>query len=170
MNHVIIKGRLGADPELRYAGNGTAIVSFNVATDESYTDQQGNKVERTEWHKVTFFQRTAETVAKHFVKGQEILVTGKIQTEKYTDRDNIERYVTKIIGQRFEFCGSRSDSGNSNGNGNQQASGQQRPPQQQRQQQQRQPQQQQPDYDDDLGPAFPSDASGMDDVPFNSVE
>ena len=86
LNKVMIIGRLGRDPELRYTQSGMAVANFNVATDESYTDRDGNKVERTEWHKVTTFQRQAENCAKFLAKGSLVYIEGSLQTRKWQDQ------------------------------------------------------------------------------------
>ena len=142
MNKVMLIGRLGRDPELRYTQSGA------VATDESYKDASGNKVEKTEWHRVNAFQRTAENCASYLSKGSLVYVEGSLQTRKYTDRDGVERSVTEIKAQTVQFLESRKD----REGGQQQASrGDQQGSRQQRQQQYSQQ------------PAQPSE---LDEVPF----
>lgn len=160
LNKVMLIGRLGRDPELRYAQNGSPICNLRIATDESYTDRDGNKVERTEWHSVAVFQRQAENCSTYLSKGSLVYVEGSLQTRKWQDQQGQDRYTTEIKAQRVQFLDRKSDAqraapGESGGrNWNQSAGGQAR-----------QNQYNQPD-DSDLGPAFPSEASGMDDVPF----
>jgi single-strand DNA-binding protein len=149
----MIIGRLGNDPELRYAGNGTPIANFNVATDESYTDKEGTKHEKTEWHRVVVMGRMAENCANYLAKGSLAYIEGSLQTRKWQDQSGQDRYTTEIKAQRVQFLDRKQDSG------------QQAP--QRGQQRNESRGQQQARYDDDLGPAFPSEASGMDDVPFS---
>ena len=171
LNKVMIIGRLGRDPELRYSQTGAPVATLNIATDESYNDREGNKVDRTEWHRVVVFQRAAENCANYLAKGSLVFVEGSLQTRKWQDQQGQDRYTTEIKAQRVQFLdrkgggdagagqGSegeyRSGPGRGQGGGGGQGGGQGRP--------QRQPARD--DYDD-LGPAFPSEASGMDEVPF----
>ena len=147
LNKVMIIGRLGRDPELRYTQSGSPVATLNVATDESYMDRDGNKVERTEWHRVSVFQRQAENCANFLTKGSLVYVEGSLQTRKWQDQNGQDRYTTEIKAQRVQFLDKR---GGNMGGGQRQAP--RRPAPQQR--------------DDDLGPAFPSEASNMDEVPF----
>ena len=156
LNKVMIIGRLGADPELKYATTGSAICNLSVATDESYTDQSGQRQERTEWHRVVVFNKQAENCANYLGKGSLVYVEGSLTTRKWTDQQGQTRYTTEIRGQRVQFLDRKGDR---QGQGVP-ASDEGYAPRQQ-QQQPRNNQQ-----DDDLGPAFPSEASGMDDVPF----
>lgn len=103
LNKVMIIGRLGRDPELRYTQSGMAVANFNVATDESYTDKDGNRIERTEWHKVTTFQRQAENCAKFLAKGSLVYIEGGLQTRKWQDQQGQDRYTTEIKAERVQF-------------------------------------------------------------------
>ena len=166
LNKVMIIGRLGRDPELKYTPSGMPIANLNIATDESYVDKDGNKVDRTEWHRVVVFQRAAENCSNFLGKGSLVFVEGSLQTRKWQDQQGQDRYTTEIKANRVQFLDRKGQSGGGEGpdtGGYDAPSG--RPPQQQRPPQQRQQQRQQ-DPMDDLGPAFPSEASGMDDVPF----
>lgn len=107
MNVVHILGRLGKDPETRRFENGSSVTSITIATDESYRDKQGNKVDKTEWHNIQFFGKQGEVIAQYLEKGNRIQVTGKLQTRSYQDKDGATRYVTEIIGSRFEFIDSK---------------------------------------------------------------
>ncbi len=165
LNKVMLIGRLGRDPELRYAANGTPIASLRIATDESYVDRDGNKVDRTEWHTVVTFQRQAENCANYLAKGSLVFVEGSLQTRKWQDQQGQDRYSTEIKALRIQFLdrkGAQNPDGQFGGDAPRQQGGQgyQNQPKNNR------PQQSGPSYDDDLGPAFPSEASGMDDVPF----
>lgn len=171
-------GRLGRDPELRYSQSGLPIANLRLATDESYVDKDGNKVERTEWHSIVVFQRQAENCANYLTKGSLIYVEGSLQTRKWQDQQGQDRYTTEIKAQRVNFLerkgardneqrggGEYRQDGGQNYGGGQRAYGGGGGGQQNFAGQQRQGNQ---GYDEgeDLGPAFPSEASGMDDVPF----
>ncbi len=163
LNKVQIIGRLGRDPELRYAPSGMPIANLRIATDESYVDRDGNKVDRTEWHTVVVFQRAAENCANYLAKGSLVYVEGSLQTRKWQDQQGQDRYSTEIKAQRVQFLDRKGDrqggdaaypsesggvaKGGQGGQGGR-------------------PTQRQSDPQDDMGPAFPSEASGMDDVPF----
>jgi single-strand DNA-binding protein len=168
MNKVIIIGRLGADVELRYTQAGAPVANFSVATDESYTDQQGNKVEKTEWHRIIVFQRQAENCAQYIGKGSLVCVEGSIQTRQWQDQNGQQRYTTEIKAQRVQFLSTRSD-------GQQQQPQQGAQPQQNTRQAPAQQRQQAPAPGggfngpaNNTAPAFPSEVGGMDDVPFSS--
>lgn len=163
LNKVMIIGRLGRDPELRYSQTGMPIASLNVATDESYQDKDGNKVERTEWHRVSVFQKAAENCANFLAKGSLVYVEGSLQTRKWQDQQGQDRYTTEIKAQRVQFLDRKGDGARSGGGGyDDQSAGSEGGGQQRRAPR---PQQKQ-NRDEDLGPAFPSEASGMDEVPF----
>ena len=171
LNKVMIIGRLGRDPELRYTQSGAPVATLNIATDESFTDRDGNKVERTEWHRVSVFQRQAENCANYLAKGSLVYVEGSLQTRKWQDQQGQDRYTTEIKAQRVQFLDRKSDfraqqqgeayddEATTRGVQNQRKAAYQ----QGAKQQARTPQSPQ---DDDLGPAFPSEASHMDEVPF----
>jgi single-strand DNA-binding protein len=97
LNKAIIIGRLGTTPELKHTAQGTPVTSFNMATDESYTDKTGNKVEQTEWHRIVVWQRQAENVCKFLQKGSLALVEGRLQTRKWQDQQGQDRYTTEIV-------------------------------------------------------------------------
>lgn len=103
LNRVMIIGRLGADPELRYTQGGQPVCSLRVATDESYTDKNGNRVEATEWHRVVVFQRAAENCNQFLHKGSLVYVEGKLTTRKWQDQNGQERYTTEIRADRVQF-------------------------------------------------------------------
>lgn len=108
LNRVFILGRLGKDVELRYTQTGMATASLSVATDESYTDRDGNRVQRTEWHKVISFGKTAENCAKFLAKGSLVHVEGSLQTRKWQDQNGQDRFTTEIKAQRVQFLDRRS--------------------------------------------------------------
>ncbi|WP_227657419.1 single-stranded DNA-binding protein [Candidatus Magnetaquicoccus inordinatus] len=97
LNKVQLIGHLGADPEVRFTQDGRAIAGLRIATSDSWTDKQGQKQERTEWHSVSIFGKLAE-IAQHYLrKGSKVFLEGQLQTDKYTDKQGIERYSTKIV-------------------------------------------------------------------------
>ncbi len=109
LNKVQIIGRLGRDVELRYTQSGSPVANFTVATDESYTDRSGNRVENTEWHRVVVFNKQAETCNQFIGKGSLVYVEGKLRTRKYTDREGQERQATEINADRVLFLDRRAD-------------------------------------------------------------
>jgi single-strand DNA-binding protein len=112
VNKVILVGNLGADPEMRHTGGGTAICSFNLATSESWTDKQsGEKQERTEWHRVKLFGRLAEIAGEYLKKGRQVYIEGSLRTDKYTDKQGVERYSTDIIANEMQMLGGGSEGG-----------------------------------------------------------
>ena len=120
VNKVIIIGRLGKSPDLKYSQGGAAICSLSVATDESYKDRDGNKVERTEWHNVTVFQRMAENCANYLAKGSLVYIEGRLKTEKWQDQQGNDKYTTKIMAERVQFLDRKQDGEGQRDNGGQQ--------------------------------------------------
>ena len=102
VNKAIIIGNLGADPEVKTSQGGTTFANLSVATNEKWTDKSGQKQERTEWHRVTVFGKTAENCGKYLKKGRQVYVEGKIQTDKY-EKDGQTHYSTKIVAQNVTF-------------------------------------------------------------------
>jgi single-strand DNA-binding protein len=149
MNKVILVGRLGQDPKLAYAASGVAVANFNIATDESYTDRDGNKVDKTEWHRIVVFAKQAEMCANYLSKGRLVLVEGSLQTRKWQDQEGNDRYTTEIKAQRVQFLDPKSQ-----GQGGQ--SYVEAPEQETQHGESR----------EKMGPAFPSEVGGMDDAPF----
>lgn len=109
LNKAQIIGRLGADPELRYTQGGQPVCSLRIATDESYTDKNGNRVEATEWHRVIAFQRSAENCNKYLSKGSLVYVEGKLTTRKWQDQNGQDRYMTEIRAERVQFLEKREN-------------------------------------------------------------
>jgi single-strand DNA-binding protein len=114
LNKVMIIGNLGADPEMRYTANGNAVTTFNVATNESWTDQSGERRERTEWFSVVTWNRLAETCAQYLTKGRSVYVEGRLQTRSWEGQDGQKRYRTEVVAETVRFLGGR-DSGGSEG-------------------------------------------------------
>ena len=112
INKVILVGNLGADPETRYMPSGSAVTNLSVATSETWKDKQsGEQKERTEWHKVVFFDRLAEVAAEYLRKGSQVYVEGKIQTRKWQDKDGNDRWTTEIVGREMQMLGGRGGGG-----------------------------------------------------------
>ncbi|MCX8110782.1 MAG: single-stranded DNA-binding protein [Syntrophorhabdaceae bacterium] len=97
LNKVLLIGRLGADPEVRYTTDGTPVASFRIATSETWKDKNGNKQERTEWHSIVAWRRLGEIANEYLKKGMLVYVEGRIQSREYEARDNTKRRVTEII-------------------------------------------------------------------------
>jgi single-strand DNA-binding protein len=107
LNEVRIIGNLGADPEIRSLPDGTATATLGVATTEVWRDKQGEKVERTEWHRIVFFGKRAEVCREFLHKGAAIYVGGSLRTRKWEDKDGVTRYSTEIIGRDLKMLGKR---------------------------------------------------------------
>lgn len=109
LNKVMLIGRLGRDPEIRYSQQGTAVVNFPLATNEQWTDKNtGEKQEKTEWHRVVSFGKPAEILEKYLSKGSQVYVEGRLQTRNY-EKDGQTHYTTEIVVTDFTFLGGRSD-------------------------------------------------------------
>ena len=112
VNKVIILGRVGVDPEVKFMPNGNAVVNLSIATNRKFKNQDtGAYDDKTEWHRVVFFNKPAETIGQYVKKGQQLYVEGRLQTRKWQDKDGVEKYSTDIISDNFTFIGSKSDSG-----------------------------------------------------------
>ncbi|MDZ7923642.1 MAG: single-stranded DNA-binding protein [Marinagarivorans sp.] len=118
INKVILVGNLGQDPEVRYTQSGAAITNISIATTDSWTDKtSGQKVDRTEWHRVVFFNRLAEIAGEYLRKGSQVYVEGALRTRKWQDQQGQDRYTTEIVGDQMQMLGSRNDgAGGSNAN------------------------------------------------------
>ncbi len=112
INKVIIVGNVGKDPETRYTAGGAAITTLSVATSEQWKDKQtGENKEHTEWHRVKFFGRLAEIAGEYLRKGSQVYVEGKLRTDKYTDKEGVDRYTTDIIADEMQMLGGRAEGG-----------------------------------------------------------
>jgi single-strand DNA-binding protein len=111
VNKVLLLGRLGRDPELRYTSSQTAVASFSLATGERRRDANGNWTEHTEWHNISVFGKTAENCSNFLKKGREVFVEGRIQTRKWQDKEGKDRYTTEIIANNVQFVGGRDSGG-----------------------------------------------------------
>ena len=107
VNKVILIGNLGRDPEVRYTQGGSAVANLNLATNEVWNDKDGQKQERTEWHRVVVWGKQAEIAKEYLVKGRQIYVEGSLQTKQWEDKDGNKRYTTEIRCQRFLMIGGR---------------------------------------------------------------
>ncbi len=110
INKVILVGNLGGDPETRYTANGAAITNITVATSESWRDKQtGETQERTEWHRVVFFNRLAEIAGEYLRKGRQVYIEGSLRTRKWQDQNGQDRWTTEIVANEMQMLGNRGD-------------------------------------------------------------
>lgn len=111
VNKVILLGRLGADPEVRYTSGGTAVAKFNLATSETYKDKDGSKQEKTEWHRVVAFGKLGEICGEYLSKGKQVYVEGKLQTRSWEDKDGNKKYTTEVNVNNMVMLGSGEGGG-----------------------------------------------------------
>jgi single-strand DNA-binding protein len=111
VNRVILIGNLGRDPELRYTQSGSAVANFTLATNERWRDKDGNNQERTEWHRIVVWGRTAENCAQYLQKGRSVYVEGRLQTREWEDKDGNKRNTTEINALNVQFLGGRGGPG-----------------------------------------------------------
>lgn len=109
LNKVTLIGNLGNDPDVRNTQSGSTVTTISVATTEKWKDKDGNVQERTEWHRVKFFNRLAEIAGEYLAKGSQCYIEGSLRTEKYTDKDGNEKYSTDIIASELKLLGGRRD-------------------------------------------------------------
>lgn len=167
LNKVILVGHLGQDPKISYTQSGQPVANLRMATSERFKDKSGQWTDRTEWHSVVAWGKDAEFCSNYLGKGALVMIEGRLQTRKWQDKDGQDRYSTEVVANRVQSLGGRpqGEGGGSSGlrpQGGMQPQGGQNAQRGGQQQRNAQPY---PD-DEDLGPAFPSEASGMDDVPF----
>jgi single-strand DNA-binding protein len=115
VNKVILIGNLGRDPETRYTTGGDAVTNLSIATTDTWKDKNGEKQEKTEWHRVVLFGRQAEVAGEYLKKGKSVYIEGRLQTRKYTDKEGVEKYATEIVGDRMQLLGSREGAGGGGG-------------------------------------------------------
>ncbi len=113
LNRVILLGNLGADPELRMTGGGTAILKLRLATSETYLDRNKQRQERTEWHRIVIWGRRAEALAKILGKGDRILIEGSLRTSSYEDKEGNKRYNTEVVANNVVLSGGGRGGGGS---------------------------------------------------------
>ena len=109
LNLVVLEGRLGTDPEIKYTPSGAAVTNFTLATSEYWTDKSGTKQQKTEWHKIVVWGKQAEACSQYLAKGKTALVQGKLQTRSWEDKNGQKRYVTEINAVTVQFGGGQSD-------------------------------------------------------------
>jgi len=117
VNKVILIGHLGADPDMRYTPSGAGVCELRVATSESWKDKNGQRQERTEWHRVVVWGKTAEICAKYLAKGRQVYIEGRIQTRTYDDKEGQKRYITEVIANDVQFLSSGRDGGGAGAGG-----------------------------------------------------
>lgn len=108
VNKVILVGNLGRDPEMRYMPSGDALASFSIATTDSWKDKNGQKQERTEWHRISMFGKLAEIAGEYLKKGSSVYIEGRLQTRKWQDKEGNERQTTEVVADRMQMLGGRS--------------------------------------------------------------
>ena len=123
VNKVILVGNLGRDAELRYTPGGAPVATLNLATTEVWNDKGGQKQEKTEWHRVVLWGKSAESLNEYLVKGKQIYVEGRLQTRQWDDKDGNKRYTTEIRGDRVVLLSSGGGGGAGGGGGRSQSRG-----------------------------------------------
>ena len=112
VNKVILVGNLGADPEVRYAPSGTAVSNFSLATTDQWTNKEGGKEEKTEWHRIVAFGRLGEICGEYLHKGKQVYVEGRLQTRSWEDKEGVKRYTTEIVANTMQMLGPKGRDGN----------------------------------------------------------
>jgi single-strand DNA-binding protein len=111
VNRVILVGRLGRDPEMRYTASGSAVANFSLATDEFWKDQNGERQRRTEWHNIVVWSKLAETCSQYLTKGKLVYIEGRLQTREWDDRDGNKRKTTEIVASEMKILERKGESG-----------------------------------------------------------
>ncbi len=119
INKVIIVGRLGADPEVKTVSGDNTVARLNIATSENWTDRNGQKQERTEWHRVVVWGKLAELCGKYLAKGRQVYVEGRLQTRSWEDQQGQKRYTTEIVANTVQFLGGSQQASSDNYSSNQ---------------------------------------------------
>jgi single-strand DNA-binding protein len=117
VNKVILVGNLGNDPEMRHTPGGAGVCEFRLATNESWNDKNGQRQERTEWHRIVVWGKKAEVCSKYLSKGRQVFVEGRLRTRSWEDKDGHKRYTTEIIANDVQFLGGQGGQGGSRGGG-----------------------------------------------------
>jgi single-strand DNA-binding protein len=115
INKVILIGNLGGDPEVRYTPSGKPVANFTIATTENWTNKDGGKEERTEWHRIVAWGRLGEICGEYLHKGKQVYIEGKLQTRSWEDRDGNKRYTTEILAQTMQMLGPAGKEGKATG-------------------------------------------------------
>jgi single-strand DNA-binding protein len=111
VNKVILVGRLGNDPEIRYTQQGVGVTNFNIATSENWVDKAGLKQEKTEWHRIVVWGKMAETCSQYLAKGRQVFIEGRLQTRQWEDKDGSKRYTTEVVASTVQFLDRGADKG-----------------------------------------------------------
>jgi single-strand DNA-binding protein len=111
VNKAMLIGHLGRDPEMRYTPSGLAVANFTMATSENWTNKDGTKESRTEWHRIVAFGRLAEICGEYLSKGRQVYIEGRIQTREWEDKDGNKRYTTEIVAREMQMLGSKDSEG-----------------------------------------------------------
>ena len=111
VNKVILLGRLGADPQLRYTPSGRAVVNFSMATNQVWKDQEGKQQEKTEWHRVVAWGKLAEVIGEWMKKGSAAYIEGRLQTRSYEDTSGVKKYITEVVATDLEMLGGAGKKG-----------------------------------------------------------
>ena len=114
INKAILIGNLGSDPDVRYTANGTAVANFNIATNESWNNKEGQREERTEWHRIVCWNKIAELCGEYLSKGRTVYIEGRIQTREWEDKEGNKRYTTEVVANTVQFLGGRGEASNRN--------------------------------------------------------
>ena len=109
VNKVILVGNLGADPEIRYTADGTAVATFRLATSRRWTNKEGERVVQTEWHRIVAWRRLGEICAQYLSKGKQVYVEGRLQTRSWEDKDGNKRWTTEIVAENLQMLGRAGD-------------------------------------------------------------
>ena len=117
INKVILIGNLGNDPEMRHTPNGAGVCEFRLATNEAWTDKQGQRQERTEWHRVVVWGKKAEVCSKYLSKGRQVYVEGRLRTRSWEDKEGNKRYTTEVVANDVQFLGGGGRDGGGGGGG-----------------------------------------------------
>lgn len=115
VNKVILVGNLGNDPEMRHTPGGAGVCEFRLATNEAWTDKNGQKQERTEWHRIVVWGKKAEVCSKYLSKGRQVFVEGRLRTRTWDDKDGNKRYTTEVIANDVQFLGGAGGGGGRGG-------------------------------------------------------
>ncbi|MCK6551636.1 single-stranded DNA-binding protein, partial [Myxococcota bacterium] len=115
LNKVFLIGNLGADPEVRYTPSGQAVANFRIATSDVWSDKNGERQERTEWHRIVVWGKSAELCGEYLRKGRSVHIEGRLQTREWDDKSGQKRYTTEIVADRVTFLGSRDGGGGGGG-------------------------------------------------------
>ncbi|HEX9974613.1 MAG TPA: single-stranded DNA-binding protein [bacterium] len=109
VNKVLLLGRLGKDPDLKYTPSGVAVATFSVATNLAWKDQEGNQKEQTEWHRVVAWRKSAEIASNYLKKGNQVFVEGRLQTRSWNDKNNLTHYMTEVVADNLVLIGGKMD-------------------------------------------------------------